>query len=214
MMEGSNIEIPLQKVKREIILNFFEQKRNGRLICKECLHPVSSPSGKKYNLQNHLKLHPEKWNMYLRDVADALLIHIPRSSDIDSMKLVTLIIDENEMEFSLRFPLSRIQRDFSNLNIKKKFDEFEGRIQNEYNSSCVGPYMGPYDQHKALSLKSQLVSSDLDFEKYTNFIHPDNLKCKTFSVKDSYESFPKLGKVDALQIETGANSDEQYDDDD
>ena len=118
----------------------------------------------KIIILNHLKSHPEKWNVYLRDVADALLIHIPRSSNIDSMKRVTLIIDENEIEFSLRFPLSRIQRDLSNLKIQKKFDEFEGRIQKEYNSSCVGPYMGPYDQHKALALKSQLASSDLDFE--------------------------------------------------
>ena len=208
-MECSNIEIPLLKVKRHVILNFFKENKN-KIICKSCSHVVNSASSENYNLQSHLKLHPELWNSYLHAVADAIETKVPKSSGIDSMKLVTLIIDKDEMEFSLRFPLSRIMRDVSNLNVQKAFDGLEGRIQADFNSSCVGPYMGPYDQHESLGLKSQLAESDMDFERYTHFIHPEELDCRRFSINEAlYGGLKDVEKIDAIQFE-----DENIDDQD
>jgi hypothetical protein len=88
-------------------------------------------------------------------------------------------------------------------------DGFEGTLQKEYNSSCVGPYMGPYDQHKSLHLNCQLAASDLDYNQYTSFIHHEEFHCKTFSVKDSYEGLPALEQIDGLQVEGGAESIDQ-----
>ena len=74
----------------------------------------------------------------------------------------------------------------------------EQRIQNDYNSCPVGPFMGPYDQHKSLNLSSQLETSDLDFARYTEFIHPEHVQCKRFAIKDTYDEYPDLHKIDAI----------------
>ena len=221
-MDGSQIEIPLLKVKKEIILNFFKLKKNGHAICKACSQELSDNLRNPF-LQNHLKLHADSWNLYLRQVADAIMDNVPKSSDIDTMKLVTLLIDEAGKEFNLQFPLSRIQRSSSNLNILEHLEGFEGRLQRDFNSSYIGPYMGPYDQNKVLKLSSQLTSSELDFEKYTQFIHSEHFKCKSFSIKESYETFGELSKIDVLEIKVDdqksddvkkSDDDEKSDDDD
>jgi hypothetical protein len=208
-MECHAFEIPLFEVKKKKIFNFFKEKKKSGYICKECLQHVSSSRSLNYFLQSHLKLHPSKWTSYLRAVADEIVIHVPKSSGYDTLKLVTLLIDENEQEFSLRFPISRIERDFSSLTDMSNLDGFEGTLQKEYNSSCVGPYMGPYDQHKSLHLNCQLAASDLDYNQYTSFIHHEEFHCKTFSVKDSYEGLPALEQIDGLQVEGGAESIDQ-----
>ena len=130
------------------------------------------------------------------------------------MKLVTLIIDENGKDFSLKFPLSRIQRNLSNIKVSKNFEGFEGRVQRDFNSSFIGPCMGPYDQNKVLSLSSQLVGTDLDFNKYTQFIHPEHLKCKSFAIKESYDMSNDLSKIDVLLKDDQKTEDDEKSDDD
>ena len=109
--------------------------------------------------------------------------HFPRSSLIlfsKIMKLVTMLIDEAGKEFNLKFPLSRIQRSSLNLEILENLEGFEGRLQGDFNSSYIGPYMGPFDQNKVLRLSSQLTKSEFYFDKYTQFIHSEHFKCKSF----------------------------------
>ena len=212
-MEGSKIEIPLLKVKKDIIMKFFKLKENGDAICKACSQELFDHLGTPI-LQNHLKLHADGWNIYLHQVADSIMDKIPKPSGIDTMKLVTLLIDENGKDFSLKFHLSRIQRNFSNLKVSENFEGFEGRIQREFNSSCIGPYMGPYDQNKVLSLSSQLIGANFDFNKYTQFIHSEHLECKSFAIKDSYEMFNDLAKIDVLEVDDQKNDDDQISDDD
>ena len=204
MMEGFRVEIPLLKVKREVILSFYEQKTPDMAVCKTCREQINY-SG--FGLQTHLKFHQVQWNSYLDKVTDIIMDRIPRSSGIDAMKL--LAVNKNETEFSLQFPLSRIQRDRSNLRVNQVLEGFDGRLQKDYNSSCVvGPYMGPSDQNKALPLSCQLSESCLDFDQYTQFIHPENLSCQTFAIKETYEEIGDVTKIDSLLIGQNVESDE------
>ena len=72
------------------------------------------------------------------------------------------------------------------------------RIQNDFNSCPVGPFIGPYDQHKSLNLRCQLATPDLDFDQYTEFILPEHVQCKRFAIKDTYDEYPDLHKIDAI----------------
>jgi hypothetical protein len=128
----------------------------------------------------------------------------------DKMKLSAMIIDpvSNE-EFTLSFPLSRLNRDFSKLNVTVSLDGFDGHLQIEYNKSPVGPYQGPYDQNEALDLSIQLPDSDLDFKQYTEFRHSDTLECKRFAVKENYAEVEDLYKIDALKIADEENDEDE-----
>ena len=128
----------------------------------------------------------------------------------DKMKLSAMIIDpvSNE-EFTLSFPLSRLNRDFSKLNVTVSLDGFDGHLQIEYNKSPVGPYQGPYDQNEALDLSIQLPDSDLDFKQYTEFRHSDTLECKKFAVKGNYVEVEDLYKIDALKIADEENDEDE-----
>ena len=77
----------------------------------------------------------------------------------------------------------------------------EGRLQKEYNSCPVGQFVGPYDQNEALPLNIQLPEADLDFNKYTQFRHPDSIDCKVFLIKDSYGKIDDLAKINALKVD-------------
>ena len=46
--------------------------------------------------------------------------------------------------------------------------------------------MGSYDQNEALKLNIQLKDSRLGFDEYTQFIHPDDISCKDYSIKMLY----------------------------
>ena len=106
-----------------------------------CSQSVLSASFQGVKLRIHLKSHPQEWNSYLCGVADTISANIPKSSGFDCMKLVALIVDEEE-DFNLRFPVSRIMRDSSNSQVVEVFAGFKQRIQNDYNSWVFGPYMG------------------------------------------------------------------------
>ena len=58
IMEGSKIEIPLLKVKKDIIMKFFKLKENGDAICKACSQELFDHLGTPI-LQNHLNLHAD-----------------------------------------------------------------------------------------------------------------------------------------------------------
>ena len=79
------------------------------------------------------------------------------------MKISTTLIDQNSKhEFVLNFPLSRISRDLTKLNVTVSLEGFDGHIQVAYNNSPVGLYQGPYDQNGALHLSIQLPESDAE----------------------------------------------------
>ena len=136
-----------------------------------------------------------------------------------AMKISTTLIDPNSKhEFVLHFPLSRISRDLTKLNVTVSLEGFDGHIQVAYNNSPVGVYQGPYDQNGALHLSIQLPESDLDFEKYTEFRHDASLPCRKFAIKESYNEIDDLEKVDSIAIRdeneclTKSNSDSDDED--
>ena len=83
---------------------------------------------------------------------------------------VSLVDPSSQEQFTLHFPLSRQSRDSSKLNVTVSLDGFDGHLQLEYNQGPLGPYQGPYDQHKALALNVQLPDSDLNFQDYTELV--------------------------------------------
>ena len=117
------------------------------------------------------------------------------------LKLKTGIRNQhNNKTMSFSFPKSRIKRKITDLKGVEILGGFEGKVQEEYNKSPVGQYMGPYDQNKQLKLIAQLPSSKIDFEKYTAFLHQELESCKIMKIKDSYAEIDDLEKIDALQI--------------
>ena len=59
---------------------------------------------------------------------------VTQTDVFDTLKLAALVIDFDSLqEFSLRFPLSRITRDHSKIDVTEALDRFNGRIQDEYN---------------------------------------------------------------------------------
>ena len=121
-----------------------------------------------------------------------------------NLKVESKISNEpSEQIFPLRLPMSRlVQKSRRDLigDYDYVFDGFKGRIQDDYNKSPVGPYEGPYDQHPQVPLFAQLPKSGLNYEEYTNFVHPDDLRCKIFEIKQNYEDIDDLEKIEALKI--------------
>ena len=117
------------------------------------------------------------------------------------LKLKTGIRDlQNDKTMSLSFPKSRIKRNIADLKDVQLLSGFEGIVQEEYNKSPVGQYMGPYDQNKQLELSAQLPSSKIDYQMYTAFLHQEIEPCKIMKITDSYADIEDLEKIDALQI--------------
>ena len=217
-MEAYRIEIPLSKLKESLILHYFDLKKKSLIkvaLCKICSNPVVFSYDSHGNLAKHLKLHDETWTLYLNKLADAIDREVPSSLCFDPLKLASLIFDRDTgEEFSLRLPVSRIQRDFDNLKVTEVLTGVQRRLQTEYNSCPVGQFVGPYDQNEALHLSIQIPGADLDFEKYTQFVHPNSVCCKTFSIKDSYDNIEDLSKIESLNVEDdGVPEDDEYDSD-
>ena len=63
---------------------------------------------------------------------------------------------------------------------------FQRRVQEELNRCPVGPYVGPFDQNESLNLSLQLSNSTLTYEEYSEFVHPQNVQCKEFSLSKKY----------------------------
>ena len=117
------------------------------------------------------------------------------------LKLETDFDSKSGERFHLRLPVSRIaHRSGHAANCGHKFEGFKGRIQEEYNCSPIGPYEGPYDQDPQIALFAQLSKSKLDYDKYTNFSHQENMQCKIFQIKPKHEYFGDLEKIEALEI--------------
>ena len=205
-MDAYKVEISLPVIREPIIWIFFRRINSyygtvgtfGK--CKTCCEDVYLEK-EKNSLQEHLKLHPAKWNLYLTKLAKAMEPELPQSLNIDALKLATLMVDiDDEKEYFLKLPMSRLSRLRSPLKVNEILTGFEGRIQKEYNSNPVGQYMGSYDQNEVLNISIQLRDSKLGFDEYTQFRHPDNISCKDYSVKESYKDFDELKKIDSLVI--------------
>ena len=198
------VEIPLLKLKKSKLIEYFDEKETSCIrlyVCDECKTVVL----RKTELGSHLEKHPKIWRQYLVELAEVLKPKIPEANTIESLKLVTEVIDEKtDEQISLRMPRSRIERNFENLQVSEHLQGFHSRLQKEYNSCPVGQYAGPYDQNECLSLDIQLPGTDMNFEKYTSFVHPDDVNCNEFSITDSYNEKNDLAKIDSLT--TGQNS--------
>jgi hypothetical protein len=66
---------------------------------------------------------------------------------------------------------------FSNLKNIQKLG-YQGRIQEEFNKCPVGPY----DQNESIDLSLQLANSTLNYDKYSEFVHLQNVLCRKFSL--------------------------------
>ena len=205
-MYAYKLEISLPVIREPIIRIFFRRINSyygtvgtfGK--CKTCCEDVYLEK-EKNSLQAHFKLHPAKWNLYLTKLAKAMEPELSQSVNIDALKLATLMVNiDDEKEYFLKLPMSRLSRVRSHLKVNEVLTGFEGRIQKEYESSPVGQYMGSYDQNEVLNLSIQLRDSKLGFDEYTQFRHPDNKSCKYYPVKESYKDFDELKKIYSLLI--------------
>ena len=124
-----------------------------------------------------------------------------RGQKSEFLKLEAEIDNKSEERFRLRLPMSRIDhRCGGSVNCGPVFEGFKGRIQEEYNCSPVGPYEGPYDQDQQIPLFAQLSKSKLNYDKYTNFSHPEKIQCKNFQIKKKYEDISDLDKIETLEV--------------
>lgn len=115
------------------------------------------------------------------------------------MKLETEI--ESEERFQLRLPMSKIDhKSGRTVKCRHVFKGFKGRVQEEYNCSPVGPYEGPYNQDPQIPLFAQLSKSNLNYDNYTNFSHPENIRCKIFKIKQKDEDISDLDKIETLEV--------------
>ena len=102
--------------------------------------------------------------------------------------------------FVLRMPVSRVDHSQKTVNTDHVFEGFKGRVQDEYNESPVGPYEGPYDQDPTVPLFAQLSKSRITFDQYTNFIHPEKIKCKIFKLKQNAGNIDDLDRIKLIEI--------------
>ena len=120
--------------------------------------------------------------------------------------------------FVLRFPKSRINmKEIVTNDIEKTegMEDWKWKIQLEFNSSPIGPYMGPYDQSDCMPLSVQLTDSALEFETYTQYQHDEVVKCRQFDVipNKEYKKLGDLEKIDALVESVKATEDDDENDD-
>ena len=136
-----------------------------------------------------------------------MLTDITEFNETNSVQVEVEILCENvEEKFSLRMPESRMDRRILKpRNITRSLQEFQGKIQDEFNNCPVGPYQGPYDQNPQVPLRAQLHKSNLSYRSYTHFSHPHTLQCKTFKIKKDYENYSDLHKIKALDIVEDSN---------
>ena len=115
----------------------------------------------------------------------------------------TFVENQNGENFRISLPESRVDRSSFSLDIRERFEDstWMFRVQKEYNSSPVGPYVGPYDQSECVPLSAQLCKSDLNYARYTEFIHDDEVDCHTFTISTEYDDLDDLEKLAALEID-------------
>ena len=115
-MECTRIEINLPKIRADLIWKFYIKIRShygtfetfGK--CRVCSENILFSKHNK-DFQEHLKLHPQLWNIYLEKVALSIQPSVTQTDVFDTLKLAALVIDFDSLqEFSLRFPLSRITK--------------------------------------------------------------------------------------------------------
>ena len=93
---------------------------------------------------NQFESHEISWNAFLVDLASTFEKIL--EPNVDSEHLTGYLECAVEFdEIKLRLPLSRVA---SRKGICKyvALDGFQGRLQTEYNTNPIGPYMGPYGE--------------------------------------------------------------------
>ena len=117
-MDAYKVEISLPVIREPIIWIFSRHKLVGTFgKCKTCCEDVYLEK-EKNSLQDHLKLHPAKWSLYLTKLAKAMEPELPQSVNIDALKLGTLMVDiDDEKEYFLKLPMSRLSRVRSHLKV-------------------------------------------------------------------------------------------------
>ena len=116
---------------------------------------------------------------------------------------------ETQTSYMLSFPKSRCARVFSLEENVDPLHGFERRVQIEYNSCPVGPFVGPFDQNESLNLNLQLPNSNLTFEEYSEFVHPKNVQCKEFALSQNYLELDDLEKIHALEIKANTEDNDE-----
>ena len=94
----------------------------------------------------------------------------------------------SEQQFELSFPRSRNTNSREGIELFVESDKDKRSVQFEYNSSPIGPYMGPYDQSDCIPLNAQLSDSNLNFKQYTQFNHAHDVLCKLLRVVTETET--------------------------
>ena len=72
---------------------------------------------------------------------------------------------------------------------------FKGRVQKEYYSNPMGPYIGPYDQSENIPLSPQLPRSRMTYKKYIKFHHQSDSNYKVFKVGKMYDEVKIFKKL-------------------
>ena len=219
------VNVSRNRKLENIIWMFFTQ--SGVLFsCNDCSKLVR---GYNYLLKQHLKVdHEDLWIDYLSKIGSEMTrkttfpVHTRKEALKDTslpppqghfLKCQVSCKSGDGPATKLSLPESRETRKSvsnDNLIVSENLEGFKGRIQMEYNTDPIGPYMGPFDQHADLPMKLQLPLSSLSFDSYTEFVHDEEGICQNFSIKSSYKSIDDHEKIDSLKL--GNDESEECDD--
>lgn len=203
--KAMNVNLSRNKKLERMIMLFF--KKSGS--CFECNECSKLLRGYQFILKQHLKMHHKHlWEDYLLKVKSEMLRTATPSVDSSVrrcayLKCSVCVQTKEGGQLVLSMPESRITRETcstEDLAVSEHLVGFKGRIQKEYNTDPIGPYMGPFDQSKQLSLKLQLPQSELSYRRYTEFRHEETVGCQSFSIDDSYDDVDDLEKIKSLKI--------------
>ena len=199
-----NIQLPKYKTAGKVIWSHFDAYVTSNQTsfgeCRNCRKRIYFEEDLT-TFCEHLELHNEEWSKYLSELTEVIISEeLQKSRNV--LKCSTICSDQT---FVLHFPQSRQSKEkvtFETFDSNDEFDNLKRTLQSEYNSSPVGPYMGPYDQSDCIPMKAQLADSTLDFELYTHFSHDPSFDCKKFEIapKSAYKNLKDLEKIDSIQF--------------
>ena len=212
-METKNVNVSLSKNKKlESLIMIFFTKSGGLFECQNCSKLLR---GYNFILKQHLKTkHKDLWSAYLSKIRTVMTKKVNERSKSNVgtafLKCHVLVKTEDGSDVSLSLPESRQTRECvpqEDLELLEHLAGFKGRIQGEYNTDPIGPYMGPFDQSESLPLRIQLPLSRLNYRNYTEYRHDESTVCGSYKIKESYNSIGDLEKIESLEIDVGKSSD-------
>ena len=224
-METKDVKVKISNNNKtaEVIMFFFE--KNGPLFkCSSCAKLLR---GYNFILKQHLKMkHVNLWQQYLTNLGNKMVCSRSKSDEKSSeisappsageteildassitpayLKVSVLLGSADGSKMNLSMPASRQTRESlsqEERSVSETLSGFKGRIQKEFNTDPMGPYMGPYDQSEKIAMKVQLPCSELSYAECTEFRHERNIECKSFSINQSYAEFGNLDKIESLEV--------------